>query len=520
MAKPKKENQTSIPTSASSTNSRLVSYIRSGKSGIYVVSYEEARVEAELKRIAADLSWKLNIWSITQGIINVTDNPPTAISETEDPRAMLAAFDKLPEKSMLVARDFHVLLKGEQLDPVLVRMVKDSLSSAQTQNKALIIVGCRLHIVAELEKEMAVLEFSLPDRAQLKVVAEGIAKSAGLDIGDNGKMEKLIDAASGLTTTEASDAFSIAFIETGDMTPAIVAREKSATVRKQGILDIVETDLSLDDIGGLELYKEHIWSIRNCFTKAAREYGLPSPRPVICCGQPGTGKSMSAMAYKNVFGLPLLRLEAGRLFGSLVGESEGNWRSAFGTAKAIAPCIIWIDEAEALFGGLQSSGKTDGGTTSRVIKAILQDMQFNSDGVMFVFTSNDIDQFPDPLIDRCDVWSFDLPTRKERESIWKLHIEKRKRKPDAFDIQHHAESTEGYSGRQIEQVWCKAMTAAFNDDVREPADKDIEDALHFFVPTSVTMKDAIERRRERLKDRARAASKAEVKAVSTVRKLA
>src|SRR5204862_4179556 len=138
---------------------------------------------------------------------------------------------------------------------------------------------------------------------------------------------------------------------------------------------------------------------------------------------------------------------------------------------------LWVDEAESLFSGGQSSGHTDGGTTNRVIKAILQDMQFNGDGLFFVFTSNDIDQFPDPLIDRCDVWSFELPTRQEREAIWKIHIAKRKRKPDAFDIPRLAEKTEGYSGRQIEQVWLKAMRVAFNDGVREPTNEDVELAL-------------------------------------------
>ena len=500
----------------SNTSHQLRSYIKSGKAGLYITSFEEIRVECELRKIADDLEFKLNVWSCTTGIVNVTDKPPTVITDTEDPLAMLQAFEKLPEKSIVIAKDLHAFLKDA--NPVLVRKIKDVLAFAKTSNKVLAIVGASLVLPIELEKEIAVVEFKLPGRDQLLMVMEGIAKSAGIAI--NGNTDALLDAASGLTTTEAEDAFALSIVEAHDLKPEIVAKEKASTVRKNGILEIVDTALTLDDMGGLELYKEHLWSIRNCFSKAARDYGLPSPRPVICCGQPGTGKSMSAMACKNVLKLPLLRLEAGRLFGSLVGQSESNWRSAFSTAKAIAPAILWIDEAEGLFSGMQSSGQTDGGTTQRVLKAILQDMQFSGDGLFFMFTSNDIDQFPDPLIDRCDVWSFDLPTRKEREAIWKIHIAKRGRKPDAFDIERLADNTEGYSGRQIEQVWLKAMTIAFNDNGRETTDTDVDSALQFFVPTSVTMKDAIERRRQRLQSRARSASNVETKARSTVRKLA
>lgn len=514
MAKAKEKTNYHTP----STSEQLRAYIRSGKAGIVITSFEEVRVECEIKKIASDLEWKLNVWTVTDGVINVSDTPPTALPETEDPLAMLQAFEKLPEKSIILAKDFHMFLKDP--NPVLVRKVKDVLANAKSTNKTLIIAGCQMALPMELEKECALIEFKLPDRAQLLAVLENLAQSANIKLNAN-DVDALLDAASGLTTSEAEDAFSLSFVKAKAIIPEIVAYEKAGTVKKNGILEIVDTELTLDDMGGLDLYKEHLWSIRNCFTKAARDYGLPSPRPVICCGQPGTGKSMSAMACKNVFGLPLLRLEAGRLFGSLVGQSEANWRSAFTTAKAIAPAVLWIDEAEGLFSGMQSSGQTDGGTTLRVLKAILQDMQFNGDGLFFVFTSNDIDQFPDPLIDRCDVWSFDLPTRKEREAIWKIHIAKRKRKPDAFDIQRLADNTEGYSGRQIEQVWLKALTAAFNDNGREPTESDMEAALQFFVPTSITMKDAIERRRQRLQNRARSASIVESKvAVKGQRKLA
>ena len=148
-------------------------------------------------------------------------------------------------------------------------------------------------------------------------------------------------------------------------------------------------------------------------------------------------------------------------------------------------------------------------------------MQFNSDGIFFVFTANDIDGLPDPLIDRLDVWSVDLPTEAERQSIWQIHIAKRKRNPKTYDISSLAKTTNGYSGRQIEQVWIKAMTTAFNDGRREPTNIDIIEATKKFVATSITMSDAIESRRKRLLNRATPASKPEIIIkMNTIRKLA
>jgi SpoVK/Ycf46/Vps4 family AAA+-type ATPase len=199
-------------------------------------------------------------------------------------------------------------------------------------------------------------------------------------------------------------------------------------------------------------------------------------------------------------------LEAGRLFGSLVGESESNWRRAFATVKAVSPCILWIDEVDGLFAGGKGSGSSDGGTTQRVLKAILQDMQLNGDGVFFVFTANDVDQLPDPLIDRLDVWSVDLPSQSERAEIWRIQIEKRGRKSSGFDLERLAQATDGFSGRQIEQVWVKAMTLGFNDGAREPKTADCMEAVSRVVPTSKTMSAQIEARRLRLAGKATPAS--------------
>lgn len=500
---------------------KIAFYFKAGYSGLYLTSYEEARVEADIATVASDIGFKLYVWTVTDSLVGpIGDQRPAQhMNQNGEP---LNQFELLPwikdhwkqqpvdkedEKIVFLLKDFHLFLQDE--NPLMIRIVKDFMTYAKTCQKRVVVLGCHFKLVPELEKEFTVVEFELPTREDLRMVLQGIADSARIHL--NGNTDKILDAACGMTTTEAADAFALAVVESGgqDIHPEVVAREKSNVVKKNGLLEIIEQKVTLDDIGGLENLKADLFDKRNLFTKEARDYGLQSPRGALVVGQPGTGKSLTATATGTIFNIPLVKLEAGKLFGSLVGQSEQNWRTAFATAKAIAPCCFWVDEIDGLVSGAKSSGQTDGGTTARVVKAILQDMQFNSDGIFYIFTANDIDGLPDPLIDRLDVWSVDLPNQTEREAIWRIHIAKRKRDPKTFSLSTIAELTDGFSGRQIEQVWLKALTRAFNDGMREPNTDDVTIVARNIIPTSKTMATQIEERRKRLENRAQPASAVE-----------
>lgn len=493
--------------------------IRAGYPAVFVVSHEEQRAEAMLKGIADKLKYSLHAWSITTGRV---DTATGQAFDQQDPTEVLSAVRALPEKTILLLRDFHLIVK--EPNPMIYRLLKDALLHAKTANKVIVILSPVLVLPEELSKLFVVEEFKLPSREDLLVVIQNLCESTERSMPPEESLESVLEAAMGLTTNEAEDAFALSLIETdGCLSPTVISREKASAVKKNGLLEIIEAKIKPEDIGGLEVLKDDLLLKRRNFTKAARDYGLASPRGMLVVGQAGTGKSLTSQACGSIFGIPTLKLEAGVLFGSLVGQSEANWRTAFATAKAVAPCVLWCDEAEALFTGGKSSGTTDGGTTNRVVKAILQDMQYNSDGIFFVFTANDIDGFPDALIDRLDVWSVDLPTTAERSQIWNIHIAKRGRDPKDYDISKIVQETEGFSGRQIEQVWLKAMTIAFADDGREPSTQDILEAVGQFTPTSITMADSIDARRRRLAGKATPASKPEGKTLdvaSNKRKLA
>lgn len=504
----------------------METYIRAGFSAIHVQTQEEDRAVADIKRISRKLpksSYTCLTWTVSNGIdykipehLTGTDLKREELirSDTGDPIKALITFlkdtAKVPRYTILLMLDIHLHFKGN--NPMLIRLLKEAIRHGRKTNRHIVMIGAEPIRNRELEKEIQVIDMPLPNKEVLKSVIDEMARAASIDA--TGDADAIASAMAGLTAEESANALAVSLASKKKFDVELLSSIKTDSIRRNGIVEIVDANVSMDDIGGLKKFKQHLRFISKAWTKQARAYGVPQPLPILAVGNPGTAKSLSCMALKTIMGLPLLRLEAGRLFGSYVGETEGNWRSAFATAKALGQCILWVDEAEALFAGMSNSARCDGGVTGRLVKNILQDMQMNSEGVFFAFTSNDIDGFPDPLIDRCDVWAFDLPDAEERSAIWDIHIRKKRtaettiiRDPKKYSIDRFTEATNGFSGRQIEQAWVKSILSAYNDNGREPNDRDVLVVLEDFIPTSVTMKAQIERRRERLHNRAQNASK-------------
>jgi len=494
----------------------IANYIRAGYSGLYLLSHEESRVEAELKAVSGELEHPLYAWSVTEGIV---DTVTGTARDCGDPLEVLIAFSELPENAVLLLRDYHLFF--EDANPVLVRQLKDQLRAARTCGKTIAVLGCRLQLPPELEREFAVIDFALPGAEQLGVVIDGIATSAKLGSPEGDERETLIDSARGMTTTEAENAVALSVVETGGLSPLVVSREKANAVKKNGLLEIIEAKETLDDIGGLDSLKDWLLQRRKAFTRRAVEYGLPTPKGVLILGIPGCGKSLTAKATARAFGLPLLKLDAGRIFAGLVGQSEGNLRSVIQTAEAIAPAVLWIDELEKGFSGSRGSGVTDGGTSARVFGSFIQWMQEKTAPVFVVATANDVTQLPPEMLRKGrwdELWFVDLPTREEREAIWEIQIARYHREPSAFDVRMLAKSTEGLTGAEIEQVFIEALYRSFARD-EEPVDLTIGEVLVDNVPLSRLMAEQITALRQWAKGRSRNAT-SQCSADRTLRKLA
>ncbi len=467
---------------------RLTNYIRSGHAGLYLISHEETRVEAELKGVAEKLKRPLYAWSATRGLVNTADGSGGGAN---DPMEAIEAVNSLPEDALVLLADFHLFLQDS--NPVLIRAIKDALVTSKAKGRVLIVLGCRQVLPPELEREFVLLDYSLPGKEQLGVVLDGICTSAKLKTPAGDDRDQILDSATGLTCTEAENAYALSVIESKKVDAGVVAREKASTVKKNGMLEVVTVKETLDDIGGLDVLKDWLLKRKDAFSQRAREYGLPSPKGLLIVGIPGTGKSLTAKATASVFGRPLLKLDAGRLYGSLVGQSESNLRSVIQTAEAIAPCVLWLDEIEKGLAGSKSSGLTDGGTSSRVFGSFISWMQEKVAPVFVVATANDVTQLPPELLRKGrwdDLFFVDLPNEQEREAIWRIQIGRHGRDRGHFDTLALAKASDGYTGAEIEQAVIDALYAAFAAG-REPGMPDILKALTDTVPLSKLMAEQI-----------------------------
>ena len=485
----------------------LQTYLNAGYPGLAVISSEEARAEAEIASVCNSLNRQLHAWSSTEGLVDVGDGRVTACPDPLDALQLLDdLFANTNPRHVVLFRDLQLYM--DHTDPMLVRRLKDTLRVAKANGHALILLGCRLKLPPELDHEITNVEFNLPGMTELGTVLDGIIASAKLEALNSAFREAALQSALGLTTTEAENAFALSVVESNGIDPKIVAREKARTLKKNGLVEVVEASTSLDDIGGLGLLKTWLTRRASAFSASAKAYGLPAPKGLLIVGIPGTGKSLTAKATASAFGLPLLRLDMGRVFGGIVGQSEANLRSVIQTAEAIAPCVLWIDEIEKGFSGSQSSGSTDGGTSSRVFGSFLSWMQEKQSPVFVVATANDVSKLPPEFLRKGrfdELFFVDLPDAQERAQIWDIVIKRNGRRSTDYDTTSLSRSCEQFTGAEIEAVFVEALHEAYAEG-KEPGPKEILQAMTRTVPLANLMDGQISALRQWAKGRAREAA--------------
>ena len=333
--------------------------------------------------------------------------------------------------------------------------------------------------------------------------------------------QALVRAAQGLTLTEAENAFAKGIVNDGVLNGSdisLVLKEKQQLIRKSGNLEFYPSDLKLSEVGGLQNLKHWLLLRGKAFSSQATGFGLPSPKGVLLLGAPGCGKSLTAKAIANSWQMPLLRLDFGKIFSGLVGSSEENMRRALKVAEGISPAVLWIDEIEkGLAGG--TSGTSDGGTGARVFGTFLTWMQEKTSTVFVVATANRIDALPPELLRRGrfdEIFFMDLPTPGSRAEILQIHLKKRNRPIEKFDINQLVSATESFSGAELEHVIVEGLFAAYHEN-RELETRDILNAIKSTIPLSVTYAEELKRIREWSKTRARPADTSEKGAPSTPR---
>ncbi|MEO5715985.1 MAG: AAA family ATPase [Luteolibacter sp.] len=485
----------------------LATYLLAGYPALAVVTSEEVRAEAEIAVVCLENNRQLHAWSSTEGLVDVIEGRVSACPDPLDALQILdELFAKEEPRNVVLFRDLQLHL--DQSDPILVRRIKDILRVAKINGHTLILLGCRLTMPPELDHEITRIEFGLPDAIALGTVLDGITASAQLPELDPGIRESALANALGLTTTEAENVFALSVVESKTITPSIIAREKANALKRNGLLEIVSTTTRLDEVGGLDQLKDWLKRRAGAFGASAKSYGLPSPKGLLIVGIPGTGKSLTAKATASAFNLPLLRLDMGRVFGGIVGQSEANLRAVIQTAEAISPCVLWIDEIEKGFSGSKSGGSSDGGTSSRVFGSFLSWMQEKDKPVFVVATANDVSQLPPEFLrkGRFDEMFFvDLPNAAERTQIWNIVISRHGRDSNDYDTTAMSKASEEFTGAEIDAVFVDALYDAFLE-TREPTDLDLVNAMGRMVPLAKLMDRQISSLKQWAKGRAREAA--------------
>lgn len=440
---------------------------------LYVLSSEELRVQELVVEIAKKRQKRVFEWTCSTGIVPAGTSIQSQKNRnpaTKDPLAALDLVIEQVEPALFVFKDLHPFLTKNNF--AVTRKLKDIALHLKNSHKTIILISPVLEIPTELEKEITVLNHPLPSRDDLSALLDQIIaevkqhKQVRIDLDDAGR-ERLLQAALGLTISEAENVFAKIIVKDECLSADAVGdvfSEKQQIIRKSGLLEYYATDENFDHVGGLAVLKEWLQKRAAAFTDEARAFGLPAPKGVLLLGVQGCGKSLCAKAVSNLWQLPLLRFDMGRMFGSFVGSSEENVRRAIAVAESVAPAILWVDEIDKAFAGSQGSGIYDGGTTARVFGTFLTWLSEKTAPVFVVATANEISHLPPELLRKGrldEIFFVDLPGREERQEIFRIHLNQRGRDAGSFDVAALADASAHFSGAEIEEAINSALYDAF-----------------------------------------------------------
>lgn len=518
-APPREESPATIPQSAAMKELEVL--IRARYPLIYVVSWEEERVEQQIAEIAKARNKKLFTWTVTQGIVKHGVAAPTGkSSNTADPVAALDAVLAQVEPAIYLFKDFHHYMKEAvgcaRCNIPIIRKLRDVAYQLRDSYKTIVVVSPLTMIAPELAKDVTLLEFALPSVPEFSALLDRITDDLKdnprihIDLESEGK-ERLLKAARGLTLKEAENVLAKTIVVDNKLDASdvsIVFSEKQQIIRKSGLLEYYESHEELENVAGLEHLKQWLVKRGLAFSDRASEFGLPAPRGVLLLGVQGCGKSLCAKAASSLWKLPLLRLDIGRMFGSLVGSSEENMRRAIQTAESVAPAILWVDEIEKAFGGATGSGASDGGTSTRVFGTFLTWLSEKKTPVFVIATANDIRSLPPELLRKGrldEIFFVDLPNEAERQEVFRIHLQRRHRDPKKFDLAELSRRSEGFSGAEIEEAIVSSLFDAFSSggDLDQAT---LIGSLAETFPLSKTMNEELSRLRTWAHGRARPAT--------------
>jgi len=460
----------------------LERFLRARYPVLVVVSLEEERVEGEIAQVCQGLGRSVYLWDFVEGYQGSPTNQGVA---KRNPLQALEFVDKVSQGAVFVLRDFDRFWE----DVAVSRKLRNLGRQLKELPQNLILLTTTGLVPLHLRELVTIVDFPLPG---VETIRQELVK---FGIRDQELLEELTRACQGLSLERIRRVLSLAVadhgeLQAGDVT--LILAEKQQSIRQTEILDFFPDKTGIEDIGGLDNLKEWLMRRRYAFTDRARQYGIPYPRGLMLVGIQGTGKSLTAKAIAHHWSLPLLRLDVGRLFGGLLGESESRTRQMTQLAEALAPCVLWVDEIDKAFSG---DSRADGGTTNRVFGTFLTWMAEKTAPVFVVATANNIRALPPELLRKGrfdEVFFVGLPNQEERAQIFAVHLNRvRGYNLRQYDLDRLAYETPNFSGAEIEQIIIEAMHIGFSQN-RDFTTEDILEAASQIVPLAQTASGEVE----------------------------
>ena len=443
---------------------QLIKYVDAGYPIIFINSFEEIKTDAIIKEVMGGREGLE--WNGAKGFVDFRTKQPLIKGKNLVETLRLLDSDNELDRKFLVLKDAIGFLEEQEVTALL----KDvALQISQGLDTVIVIVSSIVKIPKELEKSITIVELEYPTQDEIKKQIGRFSEEQDSPISDS-LLEEMSISFKGLTEFEIESLLATALAQNGMFTRQdlnLIFEQKQQMIMKSGILEMIPLKERPDDIGGLESLKTWLRRKAKVYKSInkAMDFGVDMPKGVLIAGVPGCGKSLAAKVTAQLFEVPLLRLDMGKIMGKYVGESEENMRKAISLAEAISPCVLWIDELEKAFAGIDGSGSE---VTVRLFGTFLTWMQEKTSPAFVIATANDITKLPPELMRKGrfdEIFYVGLPNRKERKKIFEIHIAKR-RKSDLsnIDLDMLVSKTEGYSGADIEGVVKDAVENTFADD--------------------------------------------------------
>lgn len=443
---------------------QLIKYVDAGYPIIFINSFEEIKTDVIIKEVMGGREGLE--WNGAKGFVDFCTKQPLIKNKNLVETLRLLDSDNELDRKFLVLKDAIGFLEEQEVTALL----KDiALQISQGLDTVIVIVSSIVKIPKELEKFITIVELEYPTQDEIKKQISRFSEEQDSPISDS-LLEEMSISFKGLTEFEIESLLATALAQNGMFTRQdlnLIFEQKQQMIMKSGILEMIPLKERPDDIGGLESLKTWLRRKAKVYKSInkAMDFGVDMPKGVLIAGVPGCGKSLAAKVTAQLFEVPLLRLDMGKIMGKYVGESEENMRKAISLAEAISPCILWIDELEKAFAGIDGSGSE---VTVRLFGTFLTWMQEKTSPAFVIATANDITKLPPELMRKGrfdEIFYVGLPNRKERKKIFEIHIAKR-RKSDLsnIDLDMLVSKTDGYSGADIEGVVKDAVENTFADD--------------------------------------------------------